>query len=70
MIKKGEVWKHLKTGGEYEIVEFGVLQVKSDLDMSECVVYRNLEDGRIWIRPLIDFLEVLEDGEVRFIKIK
>lgn len=69
-INIGEKWKHLKTGGEYEIVGVGRLQVKEEsLDMTECVMYKSMKDsgefkaGSIWIRPVSDFL----DG--RFVKI-
>ena len=63
-INIGEKWKHVKSGGEYEIVGVGRLQVKEEsLDMAECVVYKSLqasgefEVGSIWIRPMIDFLD-------------
>jgi hypothetical protein len=69
-IEIGEKWKHVKSGGEYEIVGVGRLQVKNeDLDMAECVIYKSLQDsgeykaGCIWVRPMNDFL----DG--RFVKI-
>ena len=52
----------------------GTLQVKiEDLDMKECVVYQSLEDKKVWVRPLEDFMEKVkneEGGETnRFIKI-
>lgn len=72
--QKGEIWQHYKTKGEYEIIGMGTLQVKiEDLDMKECVVYQSLEDKKVWVRPLEDFMEKVkneEGGETnRFIKI-
>jgi hypothetical protein len=68
-INIGERWRHVKSGGEYEIVAIGRLQVSGELDMAECVVYKSLRGsgdypvGSIWVRPLKDFL----DG--RFVKV-
>ena len=60
----GEIWQHYKTKGEYEIVGIGQLQVKvEDLDMKECVIYKALSDEKIWVRPLSDFLETVENEE-------
>lgn len=57
---RGEVWQHHKTKGEYEIIGVGKLQVKVDsLDMQECVIYKALSDGKLWVRPLVDFVEIL-----------
>jgi hypothetical protein len=54
-----ETWQHYKTKGKYEIVGIGQLQVKVDpLDMKECVIYK-AEDGKLWVRPLVDFLELV-----------
>ena len=70
----GEIWKHYKTNGEYEISGIGKLQVKVEsLDMEDCVVYTALSDGKLWCRPLADFVEKVtnEKGESvpRFSKI-
>ena len=69
-----EIWQHYKTKGEYEIVGIGQLQVKVDsLDMKECVIYK-AGDGKLWARPLADFVELVkaEAGEMvpRFQKIQ
>jgi hypothetical protein len=63
----GEVWQHYKTKGEYEILFIGKMQMKDpSLDMKECVVYKSLEDGGVWVRPLSDFIEeVITDGGER-----
>ena len=60
----GQIWRHHKTEGEYEIVGIARLQVKTtDLDMKECVIYKALDDGKLWVRPLEDFLESIDGGE-------
>lgn len=59
----GEKWKHVKSGGEYEVVGVGRLQVNGELDMAECVVYKSLQAsgdfpvGSMWVRPVADFLD-------------
>lgn len=69
----GEVWKHYKTKGEYEIIGIGQMQTKIEsLDMKECVIYKS-SAGTLWSRPLADFIETLtnEKGETvpRFRKV-
>ncbi len=71
----GEIWQHSKTKGEYEIIGIGKLQLKIEsLDMEDCVTYKALSDGKLWTRPLEDFLEETpnEEGNMipRFIKLK
>jgi hypothetical protein len=57
----GEVWQHYKTKGKYEIVGLGQLQVKeASLDMKESVIYKAVLDGKLWVRPLEDFVEEIE----------
>lgn len=69
--KVGEIWTHYKAGGNYEIIEFGQLQVKTELDYTECVVYKNKDDGKVWIRPIADFVEVVDvkNNILRFKKV-
>jgi hypothetical protein len=72
-IKVGEVWRHVKTGGEYEIIGLGKLQVKNEnLDNQECVIYKSVLDKHIWVRPVADFLEIVdrENNTQRFVKLK
>lgn len=71
----GEIWQHHKTRGEYEIIGIGQMQLKIEaLDMKECVIYKALSDGKLWVRPLDDFTEYIENetGEnvLRFSKIR
>lgn len=50
--------KHLKRGSAYEIVGKGELQAGAPIAEGEClVVYRCLEDGKLWIRPLSEFVD-------------
>jgi hypothetical protein len=60
-----EIWKHYKTKGEYQIINLATMQVKDEaLDMQPSVVYKALTDEKIWVRPLVDFVELVngEDG--------
>lgn len=72
---EGQVWQHYKTKGEYTILGIGQLQVKSaDLDMKDCVIYKSLSDGKVWVRPMEDFIEPIDtaegDATQRFIKVR
>lgn len=71
----GDIWQHYKTKGEYEIIGIGQMQVKVEsLDMKECVIYKARSDGKLWVRPLEDFVEeiVIDGGESvpRFQKVR
>ena len=73
--QEGEVWQHYKTKGEYAILGTGQMQVKiTDLDMKECVIYKALSDKKLWVRPLVDFVEEVNNEEgnpvQRFIRIR
>lgn len=52
-ISKGEILRHKKTNGLYEIVEIGT----EEKDLSEAVIYKSLQDGKIWIRNKEEFLD-------------
>lgn len=71
-VSVGEVWIHSKTRGEYEIIALAKMQTKNELDMLECVVYKSLETGLVWVRPLVDFLEIIdeENNTQRFVRVK
>jgi hypothetical protein len=57
-IKTG-LYKHFK-GGEYEVIGVGRMSEEREEEM---VIYKSLEAGYIWIRPLQMFLEEVErDG--------
>lgn len=52
-ISKGEIWRHKKTNVLYEIVEIGT----EEKDLSKAVIYKSLQDGKIWIRNKEEFLD-------------
>lgn len=47
-----EVWRHIKTGGLYEIVASGTLEADGATSM---IVYRNVQTGIVWVRPNHEF---------------
>lgn len=52
---RGTIWKHSKTGGYYAVVEL----CHREKDGAPMVVYRNVEDGRTWVRPLDEWQQVV-----------
>lgn len=61
MIEKGSIYQHFK-GNIYKIVGVG----KHSETLEDYVVYTDLNEDKIWIRPYNMFLEEvqLEDGTV------
>jgi hypothetical protein len=56
----GQIWKHYKTQSAYEILGIGKMQVNVDtLDLQTCVIYRSITDQSLWVRLLIDFIEMI-----------
>lgn len=64
-------YRHLKSGGEYQVVALARMQAKDwnssgspdsfqSIDMEQVVVYRSLSDGEVWVRPIRDFCERFE----------
>ncbi|PKL36550.1 DUF1653 domain-containing protein [Candidatus Peregrinibacteria bacterium HGW-Peregrinibacteria-1] len=53
-----EVYRHFK-GGMYEVVTLA----KMEADLEEVVVYRSLDGGEVYVRPLVSFLE---EGGAKF----
>lgn len=54
-LKRG-VYRHFK-GKEYEVLGVG----RNSLDYSEeLVIYRSVDSGELWARPLADFLATVE----------
>lgn len=61
-------YRHFK-GGEYEVLGVGWMSEDAGLEM---VVYRSLDNGNLWIRPVAMFLENMEREDYkgpRFYKI-
>lgn len=54
----GEIWRHWKRGGEYEIVGPARLQTNSALyDMAALVVYRHVYSTNLWVRGRDEFYD-------------
>lgn len=47
----GEIWRHKKTGGLYEIIAVGIIEA----DHTACIVYQSFKDGVVWVRPRLEF---------------
>lgn len=66
-VNAGEIYRHFK-GNVYEVIAIA----KDCENLKDIVVYRNIEKGDIWTRPLDNFTEdVTKDGKTfkRFNKI-
>lgn len=50
----GEIWKHGKSGGLYELVASARME-RDGVDGAKHIVYRSLKDGCTWIRPAAEF---------------
>ena len=47
------VWRHDKTGGLYQVI----CEAENEGDLTPIIVYQNLIDKRIWVRPRDQFLD-------------
>jgi hypothetical protein len=45
-------WRHRRKGGRYE----AILPARLEGTGEECVVYRSMQTGDVWVRPLGEFL--------------
>lgn len=56
----GKTFRHFK-GGFYIIEDYARYEPKNE----ECVIYRSLKTGEVWVRPSKDFFgfKVLENGK-------
>ncbi len=55
---KPGLYRHYK-GGNYEVLGVG----RNEATLDEIVVYRSIDNGNLWARPLLDFLATVErDG--------
>lgn len=52
-----QLYRHKKRGTVYEVVGIATLQVDGPQDMAECVIYKDIISGRVWVRPISDFLD-------------
>lgn len=60
MLKCG--WYRHYKGNFYELMSVGQC---TEYENKYCVTYRG-RDGRVWIRPFDQFIEILPDGTPRF----
>lgn len=49
------MWKHKKSGGLYEIIEYSARDSESPDYL--WVVYRSVKDGTVWVRPYVEFFD-------------
>ena len=58
-ISVGDIFKHYKTENNYEVVGFATLQAPDDsgMDMVEVVIYKKVNDEKLWVRSKDMFLE-------------
>lgn len=60
----GQMWRHYK-GGHYFVLNIGLLEAT----MTTAVIYAaasGLSEGVWWVRPLDEWLEMVEPGVPRF----
>lgn len=50
-------WKHKKRGTLYDVIGEATLQVEGPYDMALCVIYRDKDSGRVWVRPATEFYD-------------
>lgn len=55
MVKVGEKYRHFK-GNMYEILCIG----KDSETLEDVVIYRNLDNLNIWVRPLKEFISKVD----------
>ena len=54
MKEAGEIWRHVKTGGLYGIVD---VDARLEATNEKAIVYTSLHDGITWIRPYAEFMD-------------
>jgi hypothetical protein len=53
VLEIGSLWRHVKTGGEYQII--GACQIEAT--NTPGFIYRSVETGVVWCRPRCEFLD-------------
>lgn len=51
------LYKHVKRGTIYRVLNFATLQVEGPLDESIVVVYQDVDSLRVWVRPQSEFFD-------------
>lgn len=46
-------WRHKKTDHLYEVVDFGL----QEDNLCPIVIYRSVQDARVWTRPCVQFFD-------------
>lgn len=54
MEPSSEIWLHLKSGGLYIII---AQEATIEETETPAVVYKSLTDGRVWVRPNMEFFD-------------
>lgn len=60
-MKEEIILRHVKTGGLYKVLGPATIEATG----ANVVVYRSLQDGRVWIRPTVEMVDgrfALEDA--------
>lgn len=52
---EGTVWKHTKSGRHYVVV----VVAKREADCEPAVVYKSVDDGGVWVRPLAEWHQIV-----------
>lgn len=60
-VRDGATYRHF-SGSEYTVICTAI----DEATMTDSVVYKSNADGRIWVRPLADFIGPNRDGVHRF----
>ena len=60
-LKVGDEYIHRNKGGHYVVSEF--LQTKIEGVWIDCVIYKSLEDGLRWCRPVNNFIQKFDKKE-------
>jgi len=50
-------YRHKARGSLYEVQGLATLQISGAYDMTECCVYCCLTTGKMWVRPVSEFLD-------------
>ena len=50
-------YRHKARGSLYEVQGLATLQINGEHDMTECVVYLDCNFGRMWVRPVSEFID-------------
>lgn len=48
------IWKHVRTGGLYEVL---VADARIEATLEPVVVYKSMTDGVVWVRPVAEFMD-------------